>query len=188
MAIVDFTNPEACKWYKAKLRVLCEMGVDAFKTGFGERIPTADVVYSDGSDPYRMHNYYTYLYNKCVFEVLEEFYGKDKACCCSHVLLRSAVSSSLYTGAATASASTNQWLKRSVEDFHSAYQASATSATIFRALQATGLTPTYTRDGLHSALCLHTPDFTATAHTEYRGTLTRKRAMFCVTSQSSRVA
>lgn len=80
MAIVDFTNPEACKWYKAKLRTLCEMGVDAFKTDFGERIPTADVVYSDGSDPYRMHNYYTYLYNKCVFEVLEEFYGKDKAC------------------------------------------------------------------------------------------------------------
>ena len=61
MAIVDFTNPEACKWYKAKLRTLCEMGVDAFKTDFGERIPTADVVYSDGSDPYRMHNYYTYL-------------------------------------------------------------------------------------------------------------------------------
>ena len=43
MAIVDFTNPAACEWYK-------------------------------------MHNYYTYLYNKCVFEVLEEFYGKDKAC------------------------------------------------------------------------------------------------------------
>ena len=27
-----------------------------------------------------MHNYYTYLYNKCVFEALEEYYGKDKAC------------------------------------------------------------------------------------------------------------
>lgn len=79
MAIVDFTNPAACEWYKSKLRVLCEMGVDAFKTDFGERIPT-DVVYFDGSDPHKMHNYYTYLYNKTVFEVLEEFYGKDKAC------------------------------------------------------------------------------------------------------------
>lgn len=79
MAIVDFTNPAACEWYKSKLRVLCEMGVDAFKTDFGERIPT-DVVYYDGSDPYKMHNYYTYLYNKTVFEVLEEYYGKDKAC------------------------------------------------------------------------------------------------------------
>lgn len=80
MAIVDFTNPAACEWYKGKLRALCEMGVDAFKTDFGERIPTKGVVYYDGSDPYKMHNYYTYLYNKTVFEVLEEYYGKDKAC------------------------------------------------------------------------------------------------------------
>lgn len=79
MAIVDFTNPKAYEWYKSKLRVLCEMGVDAFKTDFGERIPT-DVKYHDGSDPVKMHNYYTYLYNKCVFEVLEEYYGKNKAC------------------------------------------------------------------------------------------------------------
>lgn len=79
MALVDFTNPAACEWYKSKLKVLCEMGVDAFKTDFGERIPT-DVRYFDGSDPYKMHNYYTYLYNKTVFEVLEEYYGKNKAC------------------------------------------------------------------------------------------------------------
>ena len=79
MAIVDFTNPEACKWYKAKLRTLCEMGVDAFKTDFGERIPTADVVYSDGSDPYRMHNYYTYLYNQAVFNLLKEVKGENEA-------------------------------------------------------------------------------------------------------------
>ena len=39
------------------------MGVDCFKTDFGERIPT-DVVYHDGSDPESMHNYYTFLYNK----------------------------------------------------------------------------------------------------------------------------
>lgn len=79
MAIVDFTNPNAVKWYQSKLRALCEMGVDAFKTDFGERIPT-NVAYYDGSDPLKMHNFYTYLYNKSVFEVLEEYYGKDKAC------------------------------------------------------------------------------------------------------------
>lgn len=79
MAIVDFTNPAACEWFASKLRVLCEMGVNAFKTDFGERIPT-DVVYYDGSDPYKMHNYYTYLYNKTVFNVLKEYYGENKAC------------------------------------------------------------------------------------------------------------
>ncbi|MBQ9542952.1 alpha-xylosidase [Ruminococcus sp.] len=80
MAIVDFTNPDACKWYAGYLRKLCEMGVDTFKTDFGERIPTRDVVYFDGSDPIKMHNYYTYLYNECVFNVLKEYYGENKAC------------------------------------------------------------------------------------------------------------
>ena len=70
MAIVDFTNPDACLWYQSKLQKLIDIGVDSFKTDFGERIPT-DVIYSDGSDPVRMHNYYPYLYNKTVFELLE---------------------------------------------------------------------------------------------------------------------
>ena len=80
MAIVDFTNPEAYQWFQSKLEVLLDMGVDCFKTDFGERIPSEGVVYHDGSDPKKMHNYYTYLYNKVVFEALEEYFGKDKAC------------------------------------------------------------------------------------------------------------
>ncbi|QJD82317.1 alpha-xylosidase [Cohnella herbarum] len=78
MGIVDFTNPEACQWFKDKLSALLDMGVDSFKTDFGERIPT-DVVYHDGSDPQQMHNYYTQLYNKVVFELLEEKRGKGEA-------------------------------------------------------------------------------------------------------------
>lgn len=54
------------------------MGVDCFKTDFGERIPT-EVVYHDGSDPQLMHNYYSYIYNKAVFELLESYYGKGNA-------------------------------------------------------------------------------------------------------------
>ena len=82
MGLVDFTNPKAYEWYKSHLRRLIDMGVDTFKTDFGERIPT-DVVYYDGSDPEKMHNYYTYLYNKAVYEVLEEKLGKGQACLCS---------------------------------------------------------------------------------------------------------
>jgi alpha-D-xyloside xylohydrolase len=78
MGLVDFTNPEACRWFGDKLRVLVDMGVDCFKTDFGERIPT-DVAYFDGSDPLKMHNYYPYLYNKTVFEVLEEKLGQREA-------------------------------------------------------------------------------------------------------------
>jgi alpha-glucosidase (family GH31 glycosyl hydrolase) len=77
-ARVDFTNPDACAWYAGKLRALLDMGVDAFKTDFGERIPT-NVRYFDGSDPERMHNYYTYLYNRTVFDLLREVKGEDEA-------------------------------------------------------------------------------------------------------------
>jgi len=54
------------------------MGVDCFKTDFGERIPT-DVRWHDGSDPQRMHNYYAHLYNKCVFDLLEAERGSGEA-------------------------------------------------------------------------------------------------------------
>lgn len=79
MGIVDFTNPEACAWYQSKLKVLLDMGVDCFKTDFGERIPVRDVVYSDHSDPVKMHNFYTYLYNRTVFELLVRERGEGDA-------------------------------------------------------------------------------------------------------------
>jgi alpha-D-xyloside xylohydrolase len=78
MGIVDFTNARAVSWFKDRLRALVRDGVDCFKTDFGERIPT-DVVYSDGADPLGMHNYFTFLYNRTVFEVLEEERGKGNA-------------------------------------------------------------------------------------------------------------
>jgi len=79
MAIVDFTNPAAVTWYQSQLRRLVGMGVDAFKTDFGERIPVEDVVYHDGSDPVKMHNFYPIIYNQAVFSVLEEARGKGNA-------------------------------------------------------------------------------------------------------------
>ena len=78
MALVDFTNPEACKWYAGKLKRLLDMGVDCFKSDFGERIPT-DVEYFDNSDPVKMHNYYTHLFNKCIFDLLVSQKGEGEA-------------------------------------------------------------------------------------------------------------
>ncbi|MGW0562478.1 alpha-xylosidase [Streptomyces sp. NPDC003016] len=78
MALVDFTHPGAREWYTDKLRVLLDQGVDCFKTDFGERVPT-DVVWHDGSDPERMHNYYTHLYNSTVFALLEKERGTGQA-------------------------------------------------------------------------------------------------------------
>ncbi len=79
LGIVDFTNPAAREWYREKLRRLMRMGVDCFKTDFGERIPVKDIVYYDGSDPVRMHNYFTYLYNEAVYSLIAEERGEDQA-------------------------------------------------------------------------------------------------------------
>ncbi len=78
LTIVDFTNPEAAAWYQGKLEALMDMGVDCFKTDFGERIPT-DAVYANGADPEKMHNYYSYLYNKTVFEAIRRKKGEEEA-------------------------------------------------------------------------------------------------------------
>ena len=77
MAIVDFTNPAACAWYQGHLRRLLAMGVDCFKTDFGERIPDHDVTYFDGSDPVEMHNLYALQYNEVVFDLLKQVKGTD---------------------------------------------------------------------------------------------------------------
>jgi alpha-D-xyloside xylohydrolase len=78
MGLVDFTNPDATAWYLGKLKALLDMGVDCFKTDFGERVPV-DVCWHDGSDPEKMHNYYTLLYNKAVFGLLERERGVGEA-------------------------------------------------------------------------------------------------------------
>ena len=78
MGLVDFTNPAAREWFAGKVRTLLASGVDAVKTDFGERIPE-DVVWFDGSDPHRMHNYYSHLYNRTVFEAVEAHRGPGEA-------------------------------------------------------------------------------------------------------------
>ncbi|WP_238008986.1 alpha-xylosidase [Dactylosporangium sp. AC04546] len=78
MGLVDFTNPDAKRWFQDRLRALLDTGVDCFKSDFGERIPV-EVEWADGSDPLRMHNYYTHLYNEAVFELLQEHRGEGEA-------------------------------------------------------------------------------------------------------------
>jgi len=78
LAIYDFTNPDACRWYADKLKGLVDIGVDCFKTDFGERIPT-DVQWFDGSDSQRMHNHYAFIYNELVWNVLKETAGEEEA-------------------------------------------------------------------------------------------------------------
>lgn len=72
--IVDFSNPAALRWYQGKIRRLCEMGVSAFKTDFGEAIPE-DAVFHGGVTGRDMHNLYPLLYNRAFYEVFDALGG-----------------------------------------------------------------------------------------------------------------
>jgi len=69
--LIDFTNPDAYKWWKEQIRKLARFGVDAIKTDDGEHVPE-DAVFYNGKTGVQMHNYYSYLYNKATFEALVE--------------------------------------------------------------------------------------------------------------------
>lgn len=78
--MIDFTNPKATEWYVSCLNGLFDKGIDALKTDFAERIPSLDVEWFDKSlDPSKMHNYYSFLYNKIVYEALQARYGQNEA-------------------------------------------------------------------------------------------------------------
>jgi len=69
--IVDFTDEGAVEWWQEKHRRLLEMGVDVFKTDFGEYLPE-DAVLSNGRSGKAMRNLYPHLYQQTVYEVMAE--------------------------------------------------------------------------------------------------------------------
>ncbi|MGQ9632153.1 MAG: alpha-xylosidase [bacterium] len=71
VGIVDFSNPGAVEWYKEKHRKLLEMGVGTFKTDMSEAVPE-DGVFA-GATGAEMHNLYSLLYNKTVYEAGRDF-------------------------------------------------------------------------------------------------------------------
>jgi len=73
-AALDFTNPEAVEWFKAKNRKLLEMGVAVIKTDFAEDMPD-DAVAHDGTPAEQLHNLYPLLYQRAVFEATQDVHG-----------------------------------------------------------------------------------------------------------------
>ena len=74
VAIIDLTNPKAYAWFQDLHRPALRMGVDVFKTDFGEDIP-ADGCFWNGETGATMHNLYPLLYNRAVFEVTQQERG-----------------------------------------------------------------------------------------------------------------
>lgn len=72
---IDFSNPEARKWYGEKIAELMEMGAGAIKTDFGEGI-AEEAIYQN-IEGKQFHNLYSLVYNGTVFEACKEVTGEN---------------------------------------------------------------------------------------------------------------
>jgi alpha-D-xyloside xylohydrolase len=75
-AVLDFSNPEAVKWYQGLLAGLLKMGVGAIKADFGEGAP-ATGLYASGRTGFYEHNLYPLRYNKAVADITRETTGES---------------------------------------------------------------------------------------------------------------
>ncbi|MGH7600549.1 MAG: TIM-barrel domain-containing protein [bacterium] len=75
-AILDFSNPEAVKWYQELLANLLKLGVGAIKVDFGEDAPLHGIYFS-GRTGYYEHNLYPLRYNKAVAEITKQVTGES---------------------------------------------------------------------------------------------------------------
>jgi alpha-D-xyloside xylohydrolase len=74
--ILDFTHPEAYKFWRDSHKPLFDIGVDMIKADFGEQIEDTNMIASNGECGDALHNIYTLLYNRCVYEAAE-MYSKN---------------------------------------------------------------------------------------------------------------
>jgi alpha-D-xyloside xylohydrolase len=75
-AVLDFSNPEAVKWYQETIGTLIRMGVGAIKVDFGEAAPLAGV-YASGRTGFYEHNLYPLRYNKVVADITKQVSGEN---------------------------------------------------------------------------------------------------------------
>lgn len=66
---LDFTNPGAVAWWQEQISRLVAMGVDGFKTDFGEQVPE-DALFFNGKTGRQMHNLFPYLYNQATYAAM----------------------------------------------------------------------------------------------------------------------
>ena len=71
--IVDFTHPEAFQFWKESHKPLFDMGIDMIKADFGEQVEDDNMCAFNGASGNELHNVYSLLYNRCVYEAAEQY-------------------------------------------------------------------------------------------------------------------
>ena len=71
VATVDFTNPAAIPWYGTLLQRALDLGYDGWMLDFGEYVPPK-AVFHDGTTGWQTHNAFPVMYDKVVFDYLQQ--------------------------------------------------------------------------------------------------------------------
>ena len=74
-AVIDFSDPEAVRWYQGLLERLLRLGVGAIKVDFGEGAPL-EGVYASGRTGFYEHNLYPLRYNQAVADLTRRVTGE----------------------------------------------------------------------------------------------------------------
>jgi alpha-D-xyloside xylohydrolase len=71
--IWDFTHPDAYQYWLDAHKDLFELGVDMIKADFGEQVEDDNMLAYSGDSGNRLHNVYSLLYNRCVYEGAKKY-------------------------------------------------------------------------------------------------------------------
>lgn len=72
--VVDFTNPEACEWFKQEIiqKNCLDLGISGWMADFGEYLPTENIYLKNGVDAKLMHNAWPTLWAKINAQAIAE--------------------------------------------------------------------------------------------------------------------
>jgi alpha-D-xyloside xylohydrolase len=70
--MIDFTNPEAVKWWEKRVRRMLDLGFDGFMQDFGEQV-MADMRFHNGKSGREMHNRYPVVYHAVTRRILDAY-------------------------------------------------------------------------------------------------------------------